>query len=87
MGARWWMETNLTESASNYARYAEDTISTLQKAYLKKYHPRQYSHSTQDAPNIKPEGKKSGASRQQKIMLETEPAQSDDGITDLSNIC
>ena len=83
------MEEFLTESASEYAHFAENTISKLQQAYLKKYHPRQHSHSTQDSfeSNKRLEGMKLGASRRQKVMPEIEPAPSDDGIADISNIC
>lgn len=78
-------EQDLTESASDYANFAENRISKLQLAYLKKYYPRQYSQFSQDAPNKKLGGKKSVAShRQQSIMLE--PAQSDDGIGNISDI-
>ena len=83
---RKWMAIRIPQSTSDYAHFSENTISKLQQAYLKKYYPRQYSHSTWDALNKGLEGKKSGASRQQNVILETEPAQSDDGIADISNI-
>ncbi|KAH9044598.1 hypothetical protein EDB85DRAFT_471359 [Lactarius pseudohatsudake] len=34
------IEEDLNKSAANYADYAENTISKLQQAYFKKYHPR-----------------------------------------------
>ncbi|KAH9010252.1 hypothetical protein EDB84DRAFT_1136023 [Lactarius hengduanensis] len=43
------IEEDLKESAAQYADYAENTISKLQQAYLKKYYPQQYAHST-DTP-------------------------------------
>ncbi|KAH9049291.1 hypothetical protein EDB83DRAFT_2522836 [Lactarius deliciosus] len=43
------IEEDLKESAAQYANYAENTISKLQQAYLKKYYPQQYAHST-DTP-------------------------------------
>ena len=76
------MEEDLTASASDYTNFAENTISKLQQAYLKKYHPRQYSQSTQDALNERAGGKKSGASHRQ--QGETELAPSHDGIGDIS---
>lgn len=39
-GIRVLVEEGLKESAAKYAHYAENTISKLQQAYLKKYHPR-----------------------------------------------
>lgn len=79
-------EKDLTESAKDYANFAENAISELQLAYLKKYYPRQYSQSSQDAPNKNLGGKKPGTSRrQQSVMLE--PALSDDGIGNISDIC
>ena len=82
------MEENLTESASDYANFAENSISELQQAYLKKYYPRQYSHPTQNAPNNRPGGKKLPAPRlKQRSRPEDEPTQSDDGICNICNIC
>ena len=79
------MEEDLTKSASDYANLAENTISKLQQAYLKKYHPRHYSQSTQDPLNKWVRDKESGPShRQQGVMPETEFAQSDDGIGKIS---
>ncbi|KAH9057746.1 Rho GTPase activation protein [Lactarius vividus] len=40
------IEENLRNSAAGYADHAENTISKLQQAYLKKYHPGDHSHST-----------------------------------------
>ena len=40
VGIRERVEEGLKESAAKYAHYAENTISKLQQAYLKKYHPR-----------------------------------------------
>ncbi|KAH8986340.1 hypothetical protein EDB92DRAFT_2022602 [Lactarius akahatsu] len=40
------IEEDLKESAAQYAGCAENTISKLQQAYLKKYYPQQYAHST-----------------------------------------
>ena len=80
------MDDDLTTTALNYAHFAENTISNLQQAYLKKYHPRQYSQSIQDV-HRRLGGIKSGAFPQQKVMLGAELAQSDDGIAVLSNIC
>ena len=50
------IEKDLKKSAAEYADHAENRISMLQKAYLKKYHPRQHAHSTA-APNKKFGGK------------------------------
>ncbi|KAI9433334.1 hypothetical protein H4582DRAFT_1003264 [Lactarius indigo] len=53
------VEEGLEKSATKYADHAENTILKLQKAYLKKHHPRQYAQSTdvsqhsQDVPNKK----------------------------------
>ena len=38
---------DLKESTTKYANHAEDEISKLQQAYLKKYHPQQYARSTE----------------------------------------
>ncbi|KAH9007776.1 Rho GTPase activation protein [Lactarius deliciosus] len=35
-----WIEEDLKESAAEYADHAENTVSKLQQAYFKKYHPR-----------------------------------------------
>ncbi|KAH9057734.1 hypothetical protein EDB87DRAFT_986754 [Lactarius vividus] len=40
------IEKNLRNSAADYADHAENTISKLQQAYLKKYPPVDHSHST-----------------------------------------
>ncbi|KAH8996989.1 hypothetical protein EDB86DRAFT_3243261 [Lactarius hatsudake] len=51
------IEEDLKGTAAKYADYAENTISKLQRAYLKKYYPQQCAHSTdasqcpQDIPN------------------------------------
>ncbi|KAI9453220.1 hypothetical protein BJY52DRAFT_856352 [Lactarius psammicola] len=51
------IEEDLKGTAAQYADYAENTISKLQQAYLKKHYPQQYAHSTevsqrpQDVPN------------------------------------
>ncbi|KAH8992689.1 hypothetical protein EDB92DRAFT_1945106 [Lactarius akahatsu] len=51
------VEEGLKQSAAKYADHAENTISKLQQAYSKKYHPRQYAQSadvskcSQDVPN------------------------------------
>jgi hypothetical protein len=82
------MEEDLKESATACAHYSENTISKLQQAYLKKYHPRQYIHSTQVAPNTKMRGKYSAAPCcQQGVIWETESIQSEDGAPNISNIC
>ncbi|KAI9445710.1 hypothetical protein BJY52DRAFT_1216594 [Lactarius psammicola] len=44
------IEEDLKKSAAQYADHAENEIPKLQQAYLKKYHPQQYAHST-DVPN------------------------------------
>ncbi|KAI9456985.1 Rho GTPase activation protein [Lactarius psammicola] len=44
------IEEDLKKSAAQYADHAENVIPKLQQAYLKKYHPQQYAHST-DVPN------------------------------------
>jgi hypothetical protein len=77
------MEEDVAESAAKYSHFAENTISKLRQAYLKKYHP----HLTQDALNKRLGGKKSAASRrQQEAMLETELLHSEDGIANICNI-
>ncbi|KAI9430913.1 hypothetical protein H4582DRAFT_1341738 [Lactarius indigo] len=54
---RRWIEEDLKGTAAKYADYAENTISKLQQAYLKKYYPQQCAHSTdaskcpEDIPN------------------------------------
>ncbi|KAH8997020.1 hypothetical protein EDB86DRAFT_3155043 [Lactarius hatsudake] len=51
------IKEDLKGTATKYADYAENTISKLQRAYLKKYYPQQCAHSTdasqcpQDIPN------------------------------------
>lgn len=83
------MEEDLTKSAAGYSHFAENTISRLQQAFLKKYHSRPYSHTTQDTPNNRSRGKQSSASRrQQGVIRETELITSEDGIAHirLSNI-
>ncbi|KAI9456978.1 hypothetical protein BJY52DRAFT_1187583 [Lactarius psammicola] len=41
------IEEDLKRSTAKYADHVESTISKLQQAYLKKYHPQQYAHSTE----------------------------------------
>jgi hypothetical protein len=40
------IKRDLKASAAKYANHAENSISPLQQAYLKKYHPQEYSRST-----------------------------------------
>ncbi|KAH9010250.1 hypothetical protein EDB84DRAFT_1406552 [Lactarius hengduanensis] len=42
------IEEDLKKSAAQYANHAENTISKLQQAYLKKYFPRECAHSIDD---------------------------------------
>ncbi|KAI9453197.1 hypothetical protein BJY52DRAFT_1189751 [Lactarius psammicola] len=79
------IEEDLKGSATRYADYAEKTISKLQQAYLKKYHPRQISHSTdvsqrpQDVPNKRFGGKVSALFRgRREDLREPEPAKSEE---------
>jgi hypothetical protein len=44
------IKDGLKESATGYADHAENEISKLQEAYLKKYHPMEYSHSKVSPP-------------------------------------
>ncbi|KAH9168910.1 hypothetical protein EDB89DRAFT_1551647 [Lactarius sanguifluus] len=63
------IEEELKGTAAKYADYAENTISKLQRAYLKKYYPQQCAHSTdasqcpQDGPNKRFGGKVSALFR------------------------
>ncbi|KAI9456983.1 hypothetical protein BJY52DRAFT_1187588 [Lactarius psammicola] len=80
------IEEHLKKSAAMYAGHAENTISKLQQAYLKKYHSRQYAHSTdvaqvpQDNPNKRFGGKVSALFRGRQ-----EPAKSEEGIADITH--
>ncbi|KAH9030232.1 hypothetical protein EDB83DRAFT_2554982 [Lactarius deliciosus] len=66
---RMRIEEDLKGTAAKYADYAENTISKLQRAYLKKYYPQQCAHSTdvsqcpQDGPNKRFGGKVSALFR------------------------
>ncbi|KAF8269704.1 hypothetical protein EI94DRAFT_1724481 [Lactarius quietus] len=88
--ARMRVEEDLMESAVKYADHAENTISKLQEAYLKKYHPREYAHSTrvprrpEDVPNRGFGHKVSTLFRgRQEAFRGSEPAQSEEvSVTD-----
>ncbi len=75
-----------------YADYAESTISKLQQAYLKKYYPQQYAHSTEvserpeDVPN-KSFGSKVSAlfHGRREDLRDPEPAKSEEGIADITH--
>jgi hypothetical protein len=88
-GTREQIEKELKKSEAEYADFAENRISMLQKAYLKKYHPRQYhdAHST-DAPNKRFGGKVSALFRSRRDdSREPEPAtptESEEGIADIT---
>ena len=85
-------------SAAKYADYAENEISMLQQAYLKKYHPEQYyrsidvSHHLVDIRNKGIGGKVSALFRGRREGFQEpeplpEPArhwQSEEGITDIT---
>ncbi|KAI9453219.1 hypothetical protein BJY52DRAFT_1189777 [Lactarius psammicola] len=83
------IEDDLKRSAANYADHAEDTISRLQQAYLKKYYPQQYAHfadssqRSQDVPNKRFGGKVSALFRgRREDLREPEPAKSEEVFDD-----
>ncbi len=88
---RKWIEEDLEGSAAKYADHAEDTISKLQQAYLKKYHPRQYAHSTevlqrpQDVPNKRFGGRVLALfhGKREDLREPAKPAKSEEGIADI----
>ena len=45
------IERDLKSSAENYADYAENTVSKLQQAYLRKYQPQQHASSANISQN------------------------------------
>jgi hypothetical protein len=79
-------------TAANYADHAENEISKLQQAYLKKYYPQ---HSTedsqhpQDVQNNRFGGNASGLIRGRREDLRepepAKPAQSEEGIADITH--
>jgi hypothetical protein len=77
---------NLKESATRYADHVENTISKLQEAYLKKYHPLEYSRSTKasqppgDVQNKRFGGKVSALFRGPREPELVKPAKSEEGI-------
>jgi len=87
------LEAQLDASVTKYANHAEDIISKLQKAYLKKHYPGKYtpSHSvgilqrSQDVPN-KRVGGKVRAGRQEDTVQELEPVKHDEGIANITYI-
>ncbi len=84
-GTRKWIEEDLKKSAAKYADHAENEIPKLQQAYLKKYHPEQYAHST-DVQNKRFGGKVSALFRGRRGDLqEPEPAKSERGIADITH--
>ncbi|KAH9017672.1 hypothetical protein EDB85DRAFT_2015103, partial [Lactarius pseudohatsudake] len=74
------IEEDLKGTAAKYADYAENTISKLQRAYLKEYHPQQCAHSTdasqcpQDVPNKRFGGKVSALFRSRREDLILSPS-------------
>jgi hypothetical protein len=83
------MKHYLKESATRYADHVENTISKLQEAYLKKYHPLEYSHSlkvsqpSEDVRNKRFGGKMSALFRGSRESELVKPAKSEEGISDL----
>jgi DNA-binding transcriptional ArsR family regulator len=75
------IEEALKGSAAKYADHTENTISKLEQAYLKKCHPLQYAHSTEDVPN------KTFGSRVSTLFRgRQERAKSEDGIADITQV-
>ncbi|KAI9453211.1 Rho GTPase activation protein [Lactarius psammicola] len=88
------VEEDLEYSTARYADHAENKILKLQQAYLKKYHPRQYAHSTdvsqspQDVPNTGQRlgGRVSALFRgRQEDLSGLEPAKSEGGIANIAH--
>ncbi|KAF8269708.1 Rho GTPase activation protein [Lactarius quietus] len=71
------IEEDLKRSADQYADHVENKISKLQEAYMRKHHPQQYSHSTEEDVRNKGFGGKVSAlfrSRREESR-ESEPCQ------------
>ena len=89
------IKEDLKASAAKYADHAENKISKLQQAYLKKYHPQEYSHPTEvsqppeDVRNKRFGGKVSALFRGRREDLRepelAEPTKSEEGITDITH--
>ncbi|KAN0140268.1 hypothetical protein V8E53_002164 [Lactarius tabidus] len=75
------IERDLKSSAAKYADHAENTISKLQQAYLRRY-PQQYAHSTDVIPNKRFGNKVSSLFRRSQPQ---EPAKSEDGIAHINH--
>jgi hypothetical protein len=87
------MEDDLKESAASYADHAENTISKLQEAYLKKYHPLEYSRSNkasqppEDVRNKRFGGKASALLRGPRELEPVKSAEPVEGIFDVTHQC
>ena len=89
-GTRDRIKRDLKASAAQYADHVENTISPLQQAYLKRYHPEQYSRSSDVSHHpvdIRDKGIGGKVSPVFHVRGETEPARGDwrsEGITDIT---
>ena len=90
------IKADLNASAATYADHVENTISGLQQAYLKKYYPQEYSHSTgvsqphEDVRNKRFGGKVSALFRGRREDLRspelTKLAKSEEGIANITHV-
>ena len=81
------IEEGLKQSGTVYANHAESKVSELQRAYLKKYHPQQDTHSAEVVPNKRFRGKVSALfrGRREEARPSTEPAISEEGIVGIAH--